>query len=79
MSMRDLWAWLSGQPTFARGIHPDPHKAATAGLPIEVLPTPDRVLIPLNQHAGAPATVGVKPRTKVAIGDLIGSPSPDGI
>lgn len=37
------------------GIHPDSHKQLTSDKPIKTLDTPWRLLLPLKQHAGAPA------------------------
>lgn len=63
---------MTGKPTFKRGIHPPARKAFSEGLPIEVLPAPESVMIPLHQHAGAAAVAAVKPRAELQIGDLIG-------
>ena len=60
------------KPTFARGLHPADRKHFTAAAAIEVLPTPQEVLIPLLQHLGAPCEPAVKPRTEVALGDVVG-------
>ena len=68
----DTVAWLRGIPSFARGIHPPERKEYSAAIPIEVLPTPNTVWIPLHQHAGAPAQSTCKPRSEVHLGDLIG-------
>ncbi len=54
------------------GVHPHDHKELSADAPIEVLPTPAEVLVPLVQHIGAPNDAIVKPRTAVAWGDVIG-------
>ncbi len=59
-------------PDFARGIHPPQHKSLTRDLPIESLPVPPAVTIPLLQHAGAPAESVVKPRQQMAVGELVG-------
>jgi len=61
-----------GRGTFDRGIHPPDRKHFAADAPIEVLPTPKEVRIPLLQHLGAPCQATVKPRTEVALGDVIG-------
>lgn len=58
--------------TFAHGLHPADRKHLTADAVIEVLPTPKEVLIPLLQHLGAPCEPAVKPRTEVALGDVVG-------
>ncbi len=58
--------------SFARGVHPDDAKSLSAGSPVEVLPMPKSVLIPLSQHIGAPCESKVKPRTEIAVGDVLG-------
>ncbi|MDR0313310.1 MAG: electron transport complex subunit RsxC, partial [Treponema sp.] len=40
--------------TFKRGLKLDPHKHATEGKAIEIVPSPKQVTIPINQHFGAP-------------------------
>jgi len=59
-------------PSFPRGVHPSDGKEFSANAPIEALPTPKMVRIPLQQHLGAPAQATVKPRTEVVMGDPIG-------
>ena len=66
------WGWLG--PNFARGIHPPSSKETTAESPIRFLATPSRVTLPLHQHAGSAADLVVKPRDKVAWGDLVAKP-----
>ncbi len=51
--------------TFRGGIHPPEEKDKTKGLPIQNIPLPDKVVIPLSQHAGTIC----KPIVKV--GDLV--------
>ncbi|MDQ7005831.1 MAG: electron transport complex subunit RsxC [Acidobacteriota bacterium] len=63
----------AGRGTFPRGIHPPECKQLSDKVQIEVLPTPKQVKIPLLQHTGAPNEAVVKPRTEVALGDLLGS------
>jgi len=57
--------------TFNKGIHPPECKSYAEHQPIEVLPTPDTVRIPLLQHLGAPAKVTIEPRAAVKAGDKI--------
>lgn len=61
-----------GRGTFARGIHPPANKHFSTGSAIEAVPCPERVVLPLQQNAGGPCTPAVKPRQKVAWGDLVG-------
>ncbi len=62
----------SGSGNFARGVHPPERKELSETAPIEILPTPTQVLIPLLQHTGAPCEAADKPRTEVAAGAVIG-------
>lgn len=57
--------------TFKKGIHPPECKSYAEHQPIEVLPTPDTVRIPLLQHLGAPANIAIKPRADVSVGEKI--------
>ncbi|KGL48812.1 MULTISPECIES: electron transport complex subunit RsxC [Porphyromonas] len=52
------------------GIHP-PENKLSAGKPVEVLPIPSQVVIPLGQHIGAPATATVKKGDEVKVGTII--------
>ena len=60
---------------FRGGIHPQEDKEETAHRPVEILPLPQRVLIPLSQHIGAPSKAVVQKGDKVCTGTLIGEPS----
>lgn len=56
--------------TFRGGIHPGTHsdpgyKSATNTKAIETLPVPDKVILPISMHIGAPATPTVK------VGDIV--------
>ena len=58
--------------TFALGgIHPDDNKISTSAA-IEVMPLPQKVVVLMNQHLGAPATPVVAKGDKVKVGQLIG-------
>jgi len=46
--------------TFPHGIHPPDQKHFSASQPIEVLPPPEKLTIPLLQHFGNPAQPLVK-------------------
>lgn len=59
--------------TFPKGgIHP-PDNKLSAKAPIEVLPLPGVVTVPLSQHIGAPSTPAVAKGDKVLAGQLIAS------
>ncbi len=60
--------------TFRGGVHPREDKEATEHKPVEVLPLPARVCIPLSQHTGAPSKAVVKKGDPVKTGTLIGEP-----
>ncbi len=60
--------------TFRHGIHPHESKEATAHLPIERMPFVGRYVVPLAQHAGAPARAEVAVGDRVARGQRIAGP-----
>ncbi len=62
----------TSKATFARGVHPAECKHLAAEAAIEVLPAPREVRVPLLQHLGAPCQPTLKPRTEVALGDVVG-------
>jgi electron transport complex protein RnfC len=61
--------------TFRGGVHPREDKEATEHKPVEVLPLPARVFIPLSQHTGAPSKAVVQKGSPVKAGTLIGEPA----
>jgi len=62
--------------TFRRGgIHPPGEKHLTRDKPIETLPPPERVCIPLNQNLGAPSRPVVAPKERVKAGQMIAEPT----
>ncbi|HHW11621.1 MAG TPA: electron transport complex subunit RsxC [Firmicutes bacterium] len=60
-----------GLKTFKKGIHPPTNKELTASLPVEELPLPAQVVLPLGQHIGAPAKPLVAVGDEVATGQKI--------
>ncbi len=48
------------------------HNKNTAEMPVERLPVPERVVISMQQHIGAPCTPVVKVGDEVAVGQVIG-------
>ncbi len=56
---------------FSGGVHPSDRKELSRHMPIEVLPTPPELNIPLLQHTGAPCKPVVAPRAEVVLGQLI--------
>lgn len=70
----------TGLHTFGRGgIHPDPHKEATAGRGIDDLPPPAEVVLPLAQSLGSPAEPIVKKGELVRRGQKIADGGPTGV
>jgi electron transport complex protein RnfC len=59
-------------PTFSKGIHPDDSKSFTNHKPIEQLPLPDEVFIPLQQHIGVSGEPLVEKDQEVKTGQVIG-------
>jgi electron transport complex protein RnfC len=55
----------------AWGVHPDDHKRPAADVPLRVLPMPQRLYVPLQQHVGAPARPVVMVGQKVLKGQLL--------
>ena len=62
------------QPFFG-GIHPNDKKAATNKKPIEKLPPPARVVIPMSMHIGAPCKPCVAVGDTVTVGQRVGEPA----
>ncbi|MBF0518091.1 MAG: electron transport complex subunit RsxC [Nitrospirae bacterium] len=56
------------------GIHPPERKELASAVSIEVMPQPQRVVIPLSQHIGAPCKVSVEVGQEVKAGEVIGTP-----
>ena len=48
------------------------HNKNTAETPVERMPIPERVVLPMQQHIGAPCVPTVKVGDKVAVGQVIG-------
>jgi Na+-translocating ferredoxin:NAD+ oxidoreductase subunit C len=61
-----------GLKTFNRGIHPSYHKGLTQSKKIEKASHPAKVVVPLQQHIGAPCKPLVKKGDMVAEGQKIG-------
>lgn len=57
--------------TFHGGVHPRDSKAYTASKTIEVPPLPNKVIIPIRQHIGAPCTPIAKKGDIVKKGEII--------
>ena len=53
---------------FHGGIHPAEHKKETSGIPVEKLPLPKILVVPLKQHSGQPGELLVKAGDQVKKG-----------
>ncbi len=62
----------AGNGTFPHGIHPPERKGFSSDATIEVLPTPEEVVIPLLQHLGAPCEPLAAPKQDVVMGEMVG-------
>jgi len=58
--------------TFERGTHPPEHKELSESRAIETATVPDRVVIPLSQHIGAPCQALVAVGDQVKRGQVVG-------
>lgn len=58
--------------TFPHGVHPPEFKQLTAEKPLESMPPPEKVFIPLLQHFGSPAEPLVSKGDEVSLGQKIG-------
>lgn len=60
--------------TFKGGVHPPERKELTKDSPIQRAPVPEKVVVFMQQHAGAPAKPIVEAGQKVKTGQIIGEP-----
>ena len=63
---------MTNLKTFPGGLHPADNKKWTAAKPVEAVPLPQELIIPLSQHIGAPAEACVEVGTLVKKGQVIG-------
>jgi electron transport complex protein RnfC len=61
-----------GLPTFKKGVHPRDSKSYTNQKAIEILPLPEEVFIPLQQHIGVCGEVIVEKDQELKTGQVIG-------
>lgn len=62
-----------GLATFQGGIHPPDRKEISAKSRIQEATPPDRIIVPLSQHIGAPCTASVTIGQEVKKGEVIGT------
>ncbi|MDA3860780.1 MAG: electron transport complex subunit RsxC [Melioribacteraceae bacterium] len=63
--------FFSRQKSFKGGIHPVEYKRLTSNLPIDKLPIPSKIILPLSQHIGAPSIPIVNKKDEVVAGQLL--------
>ncbi|MGD9297093.1 MAG: electron transport complex subunit RsxC [Chromatiales bacterium] len=61
--------------SFHGGLHLPEHKSESTGSPISTAAIPDRLILPLKQHIGAPAHLLVKPGDSVLKGQMLAAPA----
>jgi electron transport complex protein RnfC len=61
--------------TFHGGLHLPEHKSESTGMPIRTAAIPERLVLPLKQHIGAPAHLLVKPGDRVLKGQMLAAPA----
>lgn len=59
--------------TFKGGVYPEDSKSLTDGVPIRAIRLPEQVIIPLQQHIGAPCQAIVSVGDQIKTGQKIGS------
>ena len=66
-----------GKTVFKGGVHPDDHKEITATMAVTAMKVPDKVVIPLQQHIGAPCEPleSIDVGTEVKLGQKIADSS----
>ncbi len=62
---------MSARHAFHGGVHPPENKRQSTGGPIRTAPIPERLIVPLSQHIGAPSKVIVAVGETVLKGQLI--------
>lgn len=65
---------MSGIKSFNGGIHPAYNKDLTSGSETVLMPAPERLVVPVGQHIGAPANPVVKKGDIVKLGQMIAEP-----
>ena len=61
-----------GSGSFSSGVHPPQCKELAADAAIEIVPPPQRVVLPLLQHVGMPCTPIVEHKQTVSFGEKVG-------
>jgi electron transport complex protein RnfC len=61
--------------TFHGGLHLPEHKSESTGTPIRTAAIPERLILPLKQHIGAPAHLLVKAGDRVLKGQMLAEPA----
>ncbi len=61
--------------TFRGGVHPPENKHRTEGSATVTMPPPQRVVLPVSQHLGAPAKPCVEVGQRVRVGEVVAEPA----
>lgn len=61
--------------TFKGGVHPNEYKELSQDKPLEIMPTPKEIILPLQQHLGKEAAPVVKKKDRVLAGQLVAEPT----
>lgn len=69
--VRSTLKGYAGMNSFAHGIHPPERKNLVADKAIEIIPPPEKVILPLLQNVGAPCEPVVRPKQDVSFGDPV--------
>ncbi len=73
--MRFIFKGSGSGASFPHGVHPPERKDFSKDAPIEVVPAPAKVMLPLLQNVGAPSAPVVKSKDKVGFGDMVAKSS----
>ncbi|MEA2064283.1 MAG: electron transport complex subunit RsxC [Gemmatimonadota bacterium] len=63
------------EATFRGGVHPPENKSAASNKAIEPIDLPTSVVLPLQQHIGAPLEVVVEPGDELKVGAVVAEPT----
>ncbi|MCX7908786.1 MAG: electron transport complex subunit RsxC [Ignavibacteria bacterium] len=74
MKMEVMNGFVVVKDTFKGGVHPKEWKELTESKPLEIMPLPKEIILPLQQHLGNEAVPIVKKKDKVVLGQIVAQP-----